>query len=197
MPELVTDGDCRAIVARTLRLAFRWTGDRWAHALELPGGDPLPIVRSLEGDPDRDHSARVVSPAYQQLEFQERGATWQALLVGQSGPHHFSAVFELTEAADAVEVAVDVADRCRAPIEALACTYLIEALSGDLIDAGPTGVAWSLATGRLDFRTTDPAHTQLAEAGRRASRVQANFALLPGVQTHRGAYQWRWTDRRP
>ncbi len=196
MAELVTDGDRRSIQTPSLRLSFRWTGDRWAHAIEVrrPGvPDPVAVVRTIEGDPDRDDPARVVSPAYQQLEFQEGGTGLRALLVGQSGPHHFSAVFAVEEGPDRVDIGVDVADRCRAPIEALACTYLVEATSGDLIDADPASIRWAIAPGRLTLDPTAPSHVQLSEGGRRATRAQAIAALAPGVQTHRCVYHWRWT----
>jgi len=204
MLELVTDGDTRSIVAGGLRLAFRWTGDRWEHALERrqPGeARPLVVARTIEGDPDRDDPARVVSPTYQQLEFQGDGATRQALLVGQSGPHHFSAVFAVEEvprddrpgASRVIIIRVDVADRCRTPVEALACTYLVDAVSDDLVDAGPSLIAWDLGPDRLTFAATEPARVALAEGGRRATQVQALAGPAPGSSTRRCLYSWRWS----
>ena len=121
----------------------------------------------------------------------------QALLVGLSGSHHFSAVFELEEHEGGAVLDVDVADRCRAPIEALACTYWVDARSGDLLGAGPSGIQWSLASGRLDFEASEPGSVQLSEAGRRATRVQANASLVPGAYTHRCLYRWRWSPVTP
>lgn len=202
--------DGRAIVTPSLRLAFRWAGDRWAHALEAigPGPDPRPILlaRTLEGDAGSDHPARVLSPAYQQLHWRRVDDRAEAMLVGQSGPHHFSAVFSVLEDEHRAVVAVDVADRCRAEVEALACTYTVGATSGDLVEAGPDRIAWDLGRGTdpepgpaglLTFSATGPARASMAEAGRRAVRVQAVARIDPGQQTHRCLYQWIWKAPRP
>ena len=195
MPELVHDGDRRLIVAGRLRLAFRWTGERWDHDLEAHPRDHAGhriLAWSVEGDPDRDDPARVVSPAYQQLQFQEDGPTLQALLVGQSGPHHFSAVFAVEEGPNRVVIKVDVADRCRGPVEALAATYTVDARSDDLVDASPSAAAWDFGPDRLTFAATEPASVSLAEAGRRATRIQALAGPGQGSATRRFFYHWRW-----
>ncbi len=103
---------------------------------------------SIEGDPERDDPTRVISPAYQQLQFQTDGPKIiQALLVGQSGPHHFSAVFAMEEAGKpdhvlwpdgafgGIYIGIDVADRCREPVDALASTYNVAATSSNLVGA--------------------------------------------------------------
>ena len=199
------------IVAGAFRLAFLWTGARWVHSLEhraRGASSHRVLAASAEGDPDRDDPARVVSPAYQDIQFQEDGATTQALLVGQSGPHHFSAVFAVERRSRApglgwlhpdppgeeVHVRVDVADRCRAPIEALAASYTVDATSSDLIDARPTVVAWDLGPNRLTFATDYGGPTQVAwaEAGRRATRIQALAGLDPAAATYRFQYLWHW-----
>jgi hypothetical protein len=210
MPELVIDGDRRMIVAGAFRLAFSWTGERWAHSLEHRGRDETShrvLAISVEGDPERDDPARVVSPTFQDLQFQEDGSTIQALLVGQSGPHHFSAVFSVEQRfqgeghgwpyADPpyeIHIKVDVADRCRSPIEALASTYTVDATSSDLIDARPTVAAWDLGANRLTFATDYGGPTQVAwaEAGRRATLVQALAGLDRAGATHRFQYLWHW-----
>ncbi|WP_435006763.1 hypothetical protein P12x_004250 [Tundrisphaera lichenicola] len=191
MLELVSDGDRRSIVTASLRLGFRWSADRWIHAIELISPS-RPIAWTIEGDLDRDDPTRVVSPAYQQLEFQERGSGLQALLVGQSGPHHFSAVFSVEESPGGADIAVDMADRCRSPIEALACTYWVDAVSGDLLEADSSHIRWGIGSGHLDFQASAPSSAQLSEAGRRATRVQATAALDRGSNTQRCLYQWRW-----
>lgn len=191
MLELVSEGDRRSIVTSSLRLEFRWSEDRWIHAIE-PIPSSRPIVRTIEGDLDSDDPTRVVSPAYQQLEFQERDAGLQALLVGQSGPHHFSAVFTVEESRGVSNISVDIADRCRSPVESLTCTYWVDVVSGDLLAADPSLIQWRLGSGQLDFLATQPGSAQLSEAGRRATRVQANASLVRGSNTHRCLYQWRW-----
>jgi hypothetical protein len=101
-----------------------------------------------------------------------------------------------------VVVDVDVADRCRAPVEILAATYLVQLGSSALIDvdAGAEGIAWGgdpLGGGRLEFRGGGGADIALAEAGRRAARVQALARLVPATDHHtrRLVYSWRWTPR--
>jgi hypothetical protein len=209
MPELVIDGDRRMIVARAFRLAFTWNGDRWTHALEHLGRGReahRTLASSFEGDAARDDLSRVVSPAYQDLQFQESESGLMALLVGQSGPHHFSAVFEVEEGTVAnvvgrnpsepvheVIIKVDIADRCRAPVRSLASTYVVEAQSGDL-DAGSDSsvVSWKLESDDLAFSPEAPALASFAEAGRRATRVQACVTPEPGSATHRLIYHWIW-----
>ena len=191
MPEFDVDGETKAIRVGKFRLAFVWSNDRWEHRLEQ--GDPGSILAaSLESDPNRDDPARVVSPAYQQLQFQRIGSTYQALLVGQSGPHHFSAVFGLEAQGTGVSILVDIADRCRSPVEALGATYSVDAGSGDLVDAHPGRAQWSLELGRLEFASISPAQVCLAEAGRRLTQIQALAGLAPGAATHRLLYTWKW-----
>jgi hypothetical protein len=192
MPIACESGDSRSIEAGDFRLVFRWLGHSWTHWIEF-GGQLRVLALALEGDPDRDHPARVVSPAYQQIHFQAEGSTWQALLVGQSGPHHFSAVFDFEDREPGeVRIGVDIADRCRGPIEALASTYTVDARSDELVDASPSRAAWDFGPGRLTFAATSPAQVALAEAGRRATQIQALAGLDSGLATHRLAYTWHW-----
>ena len=201
MPFHSEDGDSRSISAESLRLAFRWTGHSWTHAIELKGstsGRPRVLAVALEGDPERDDPARVVSPAYQQLHFQEaEGSSLQALVVGQSGPHHFSAVFTFEEReGGTIAIGVDVADRCRGVVEALASTYTVDARSDELIEASPSQAAWDFDAGRLTFAAILPAQVALAEAGRRATQMaQALAGPQAGSSTRRYLYTWLWEPK--
>ena len=190
--------DRKSIVLPPFRLDFAWLGDRWTH--ELRAGDGASwrsLARAVEGDAGRDDPARVVSPAYQQLHLQRDDALSRALLVGQSGPHHFSAAFTVREEAGAIVVEADVADRCRSEVAALACTYVVEATSGDLLDADAALANWSIpALGRLAFEVVAPGSLALAEGGRRGTQVQAGARIEPDAQTHRCQYLWRWTPAR-
>ena len=198
MPELSEGEDLRSIKARGLRLVFRWTGARWEHWLDHQPDDrsrPRVLAVSVEDDPTRADPARVVSPAFQQLHFQAEGPAIRALLVGQSGPHHFSAVFTVEEQdAGHVSIRVDVADRCRAPIEILASTYIVDARSGELREASPSLAAWDLGPdlGCLTFFAGKPAQVALAEAGRAATQIQAYDGPEANSATHRLFYQWHW-----
>jgi hypothetical protein len=196
MPFHSEEGDSRSIAAGSLRLAFRWTGHSWLHAVEhLDRDESIPRVLALsrEGDVARDDPRRVVSPAYQQIHFQGEGPVVQALLVGQSGPHHVSAVFDFEEhARGEVTIRVDVADRCREPVDALASTYVVGARSDALVEADPARAAWSFGPGRLTFAAIPPARVALAEAGRLATSIQALAGPQPGAATRRYLYTWRW-----
>jgi hypothetical protein len=116
------------------------------------------------------------------------------MLVGQSGPHHFSAVFSFRIEPGSSAVTVEVADRCLAPLQALASTFLVDLPSGNLADAGPSKVLWSLASppGTLALAAGDGSQIALAEAGRRATRAQAHATVDPGRSTQHYVYQWRW-----
>jgi hypothetical protein len=180
-----------------LRLSFSRVGDRWTHVLEVGDGDgALAVASAVEGDPDRDDPARVVSPSYQEIRPHAFDGGVRALLTGQSSPHHFSAVVTARRDGEGVAVEFDVADRCRRPVAALAGTYLVRLGSGALVDASPGRIVWGgdvLGSGRLEFSAEGPGSVSLGEAGRRAARVQAIALVVPITFTHRFVYRWRWT----
>jgi hypothetical protein len=186
--------DRRAIVAAGLLLEFRWTGDRWSHALGI-GPDLVRVARTVEDDRGGDDPARVVSPAYQQLQCRRAPGGAQVLLVGQSGPHHFSAAFTVREIPGEVGVEADVADRCRAEVVALSCTYRLDLPAGDLVEAEAARLVWEpapLGSGRLVLEAPPPGRVACAEAGRRALHVQAEARIDPAGHTQRCVYRWRW-----
>jgi hypothetical protein len=197
MSELTELGDRRSIEDRNVRLVFQWTGDRWEHWLEDLNSDfevgPRIIANTREGDPERDDPTRVVSPTYQQLQFQPEGSGWQALLVGQSGPHHFSAVFTFKEEIFGdTSIKIDVADRCRGPVESFASTYTVNARPSEIVEASPIRASWDIGPDRLTFVARPPAHVVVAEAGRLATSIQALAGVDPGSSTHRLLYDWHW-----
>lgn len=191
----------RTIAAPGVQLIFSWLGDRWGHALvignDAGAADPSrELARSVESDADRDDPARVVSPAYQELREHPFDDGIRVLLTGQATPHHFSAVVTVRCAGGGIAFEFDVADRCRGHVAALGATYLVPLGSSDLADGTAQRVAWrseGLGQGRvLEFASDGPACVSLAEAGRRASRVQALASIEPRERTHRLVYQWRW-----
>ena len=194
--------DRRSIVAPGLRLTFVRAGARWTHALavgDYPGHNLIEVACTVEGSPDRDDPARVVSPSYQEIQPHASNEGVRVLLTGMSVPHHFSAVVTACRDrnGDGVVIDVDIADRCRAPVAVLAGTYLVQLGSGALVDAGSDRIVWggdALGQGRLEF-TTDggPDTVALAEAGRQATRVQALARIVPTTFTQRLFYRWRWT----
>jgi hypothetical protein len=193
MARIVQTDDDLTVDAPPLRLTFRWDGRRWSHALDVGG---RVVASSVEFEPERDDPDRPVSPAYQQLTGQEEPGVARALLVGQWGPHHGSAVFSASDGPEGVVVEADVAVRSRTPLQSLAATYLAGFTSGDLADADPGGVVWDLAgtcSGRLRFEPGGPScRVSLAEAGRAATRVQASAELAPGAANQRLLYRWVW-----
>jgi hypothetical protein len=198
-----TGDDRQTIHAPGLRLTFRRGGERWAHALAVGDGTSdllIGVAESVEGDTDRDDPARVISPAYQDVQPHFAEGNTCALLTGQSTPHHFSAVVTARRDGPSTVVEVDVADRCRGPIDVLAATYLVQLGSGDLVDAGPGRIIWggqALGRGRLELTAGGASDLAMAEAGRRATRVQALARLDPATYTQRLVYSWRWTPAAP
>jgi hypothetical protein len=192
MAQTVQTDDALVIDAPPVRLSFRWDGLRWTHELFAAG---TLLARSVEWEPGRDDPSTVVSPSFQQISAQNGPEGARALLVGQWGRHHGSAVFDLTEDATGVAIEGDVAVRTREGLRSLASTYTVHRSSGDLVDAGPGGILWALDDppgGVLRFEPVAPARVGLAEAGRRLTRAQALGEVVPGAATQRLRYRWRW-----
>ena len=123
-----------------------------------------------------------------------------ALLTGSSLNHHFSAVFSLsrdTETPDCIVLDVDVADRCRGPVEKLAATYVVSGslLSGEPAHISTTSLEWrteAVHPGRIELiaipfatvdRSTSPAGDQ---------HVQIQARIDAASHTQRLRYRWRW-----
>jgi hypothetical protein len=191
-PRLDDRDDRKAVILDDFRLDFAWVGDRWAHALQTRAGpDWSPLARAVEGSVNGDDPTHVVGPAYQQFHWQADGG--RAMLLGQSGPHHFSAVFAVRRDGGAIVVDVELADRCRAAVAALACTYTVESPPAELVEAESGHASWERSgSGRLTFEAIAPARVAVAEAGRHRTRVQAVAALDPTGQTHRCSYRWHY-----
>ncbi len=194
-----SDDRC-SIGTAAFRLEFVWIGDRWTHGL-LTGPVPpapgtwQPLVLAVESDPARDGPRRVVSPTFQELHLETGGDAPRALLVGQSGPHHFSAVFTVQERAVGVTIEVEVADRCRAEIDAMASTYQVDRPPGALREATPAQATWDLGdptANVLVFEGVASAQVGVSEGGRRATRVQAGTVIEPRRATHCWSYRWRY-----
>jgi hypothetical protein len=194
------------------RVTFVRNDDRWTQHLAFRTGPEAAegatsLVSSVEAEPGREDSNWVVSPVYQELQRHEfagddiRGIC--VLLTGHMHQHHFSAAVSLyrdLEAENFIVLEIDVADRCRAPVSALAATYLVRLGSSELADASQHAIIWSgsapaaeLGSKRLELRCDSPSSLALAEAGRNATRVQILAAIDPTVFTHRLRYRWRWS----
>ena len=185
-----------------LRVAFARPGAVWTHSLIVPDEEELEVARAVETDPERDDPGRVVSPVYQDIQRHQSapGSGLCLLLTGTLSKHHFSAVISLgrdTDRPGGLTLDVDIADRCRAPVEHLTATYTVRLNSGKLGRSGPDAITWDnvgAEMGRLGIEAVAPSTLVLAEAGRSATRVQVMAAIQPGSFTHRLHYRWRWTS---
>jgi hypothetical protein len=177
----------------SLRLEFQWQRDRWIHILQLLGGErALPVASSFEHDPDRDEPTRVVSPTFQEIQFREDAP--ELFLLGRSGPHHFSAVVAVWDGDD-TSVEVDVADRCREPMESLASTYTVALTAGELRHADTAVVSWapSAFPGReLCLEGLGRTAISLGEGTRSSLRIQASAPAEQSSFTHRCQFRWVW-----
>ena len=214
-----TSSAAETIVASCFELRFWWHEDRWRHEIvSTAAAASLPRVAAVEATVDLEGHHRIVSPTYQQIHLDEDRAAGsvRAFLVGQSGPHHFSAAFHVQERPHGAVVDVDVADRCLAPVEYLAATYHVEASHGSWTeethaesDPGSTidpAVAARRAIvltcehphARLIFEADHPGRHLAEEAGHGSVRVQALAHAAAADRTHRFRYRWRWVnDSRP
>ena len=196
------------IVASCCELRFWWHQDRWKHeVVSTAQAESLPRLSAVEAVADLAEHARVVSPTYQQIHLEEdKGKkVVRAFLVGQSGPHHFSAAFEVEDRPHGAVIDVDVADRCLSPVEYLAATYAIEPSSGTWTTEAPTQadavdvrsaivLTCEHPHSRLIFEADAPARHAVEEAGHGSVRVQALAQLRPSDRTHRFRYRWRWVN---
>ncbi len=207
------------IIASCCQLRFWWHEDRWRHEIVSTGqAESVPRVASVEATTDPEGHTRIVSPTYQQIHLdqdKDKGIV-RAFLVGQAGPHHFSAAFLVEERPHGAVIDVDVADRCLSPVEYLAATYKVEPTTGawasrDHATDDPDSAADPVVANRPEIvLTCENPHTQLIfeadaparyateEAGHGAVRIQALAQPRAADQTHRFRYRWRWVnDSRP
>lgn len=197
--KFVPGEDLQFLRAPGLRLEFRRSGERWTHSLSVGAGEQalLSVVAvTVEADPTRNDPVRVVSPIYQDVQPHFADGETCALLTGHWIPHHFSAVVTARLDGPSAVFDIDIADRCRAAIDALAATYLIQLGSSDLVEADSRRIVWrgdALGQGRLEFTTGGDIQVALAEAGRQGTLVQALARLVSTTYTQRLFYSWRWT----
>ncbi len=149
---------------------------------------------------------RIPNPVYQAFVPHElagdRGTGLCALLTGSCFNHHFSAVFSLfsdPEMPPRLIFDVDLADRCRGPVEELAATYIISEKTGSAtsISAGSNRVAWHGASpgdGLLELIAMPPAVIGDPSSFSTATRVQVQARIDPGTHTQRLHYRWRWAS---
>jgi hypothetical protein len=199
-PVLVSEGDVRSIADRDFALVFERIGDRWTHSIEGARSHLTPremIARAVEWDADRDDHLRVAGPVFQELQFQtDSEGRHQALLLGMSGRHHFSAAFALVPSEGGINLSVDIADRCRDEVVTVCSTYTALLHSGELVHADVQRIEWDLGSRSLILAAGPSTSLSMAEAGRRATRVQATAISEAGESTRRWAFSWTLLDSR-
>jgi hypothetical protein len=181
-------------------IGFRRLGPRWAEVILGPGSSDG-LARAFIVATDEQDPARLVHPVYQEahLHRPEDGSNPCLLMTGRAFDHHFSAAISLasdSSRSSRIILDLDVADRCRSPVQLLSATYVLPLDSGALIDAAPDRVIWQVPDslpGRLELHAVPPASLTLAEAGRVATRVQIVAPIQPKTFTHRLRYRWCWT----
>ncbi|OJW06373.1 MAG: hypothetical protein BGO49_03145 [Planctomycetales bacterium 71-10] len=195
--ELSEGDELVTIRTQAVRVALRRTADRWIH--EVGPADGPPWLATIEDPPESADPSQVVSPVYQEVQhhsFDDDDRRVRLLLTGLLHKHHFSAVLTVQVDDDgATVVDLDVADRCRDVVSRLAATYEVRLGPGDLEDAGPRAVAWSLGDATLALAAVDGAGLATASKGPRSVQVQALASLTPGAFTHRLRYRWTWATR--
>jgi hypothetical protein len=215
-PTLCGPGACLCFSAASgwvhrLRLfadAGATTGGRIDFRRELAWVSAAPEIHIEPADP-----SRVLNPVYQEFSRHEpptdKVPGLCLLLTGSAFEHHFSGVFCLHRdptMPSRIVFDVDVADRCRAPIELLAATYQFTHRGGHpwLIDASPcarragsTAIAWTggpLGDGMLELLADRPEALVSREVHGLFTSVQIQSQIDPDTFTHRLRYRWRWTS---
>jgi hypothetical protein len=155
---------------------------------------------------DRARGACIDDPVYQEVVQHELSAKLGtglcALLTGSCFNHHFSAVFSLygdRETPECMVLDVDIADRCRGPVEKLAATYLV---SGTALRSGArrssTGsVLWEGAgrsCGMFELIAEPPATIEISSSSSPDMRAEIRAKVDPATHTQRLRYRWRWTS---
>lgn len=192
----------QAIGTSGFKLVFHWVEDRWAHAI-LVGEAPEThlAVRSIEGGVIGYDAREIAEPVYQEVNIGRDGDAAVALLIGQSGRHHFSATFRLVEMGTNISVHADIADRQTRPLpepRPLACTYVVESPPNCIEESSHKFVRWSCShpAGRLVIAAADSMPTSTIvltdDAGPDACLVRPIARFDLEATTQRSRFTWTW-----
>ncbi len=150
--------------------------------------------------------SRIDDPVYQEIVQHELSAELGpglcALLTGSCFNHHFSAVFSLypdPEMPERMVLDVDVADRCRGPVEKLAATYFLSGPSPRprASQSSERSVAWEgVDRSRvvLELLAEAPATVEISDWRFGQVRAEIRAKVDPATHTQRLRYRWRWTS---
>jgi hypothetical protein len=151
-------------------------------------------------------ASQITDPVYQEIVqhelAEEPGSGLCALLTGSCFNHHFSAVFSLHRDLETPEwtvLEVDIADRCRGPVEKLAATYFVSGEAARTRASRSTNgsVAWEgvdLRRGLLELIAHTPATVEVSRSSSARDRVEIRAKIDPETHTQRLRYRWRWTS---
>jgi hypothetical protein len=193
MAERHTSSTRWSIRTPNLRLEFQSTPAGWMHWIEVrTNSEWVEVARSVERDPELGDARRVVSPTYQDIEFQDGTDHLGTLLLGQFGPHHFSAVCAVWQRENAVGIDVDVADRCRTAVDLLACTYRLPFQDKATIAVSEERVAWLHPAGELVLEGLGSTRVAVLGSETLGTAVQVSPQINQADLTHRCIYRWIW-----
>ena len=164
-----------AVVTPHVSYRFLWMGDHWKQEIVSCGGcQAIPRIWSVEQRPTQDLTENLGSPLYQTLSIgQEHPGIAMAHLVGQSGPHHYTATYRFEERPEEFLVDVEVTDKCLHATLPITATYLIESSQGWL-DCGETAtITWHNPESCLVFEAEPPAKVEANESGMGTIRLKA------------------------
>lgn len=202
----VIEDDRRLVLAdhrRSFQLVFERQGESWRHAMgwlilvddyDRFRGDYSQVLASVEADPSRHDSPDVLSPTYQDLRRESRAGAEQVLLLGQYGPHRFSAVFELRFEGGETVLDIDIADRCRKPFRALASTYAVKNVAA-LCAHEDRACDFVEALRQVPFFRVEaeaPADVQVRPLDFGSTLLQVSTTPALDASTHRCRYLFRW-----
>jgi hypothetical protein len=148
---------------------------------------------------------RIDNPVFQEVVPHgfsgDTGTGLVALLTGSCLNHHFSAVFSLyrePETAGCIILDVDVADRCRGPVEKLAATYVVGAKSfgAEPRHVSAQSIEWRSEDshlGRIELVAIPFATVDLRASSSGDMHAQIQAKIDPASHTQRLRYRWRWT----
>ncbi len=182
-------------------VGFRRLGVRWAEVILGPGSSDGLASAYIVATEDQD-PARLINPVYQEahLHRPDDDSNPCLLMTGRAFDHHFSAAITLASdpaRSSRISLDMDVADRCRSPVQLLSATYIVPLDSGALVDAAPDRIIWQVqdpVPGRLELTAITPlSRSRWPRPGRQATRVQVLAPIQPGTFTHRLRYRWCWT----
>ncbi len=199
--ELIEEADRRVLLNRSrgFVLVFDRHGESWSHHMGSLGADgrweggSARLLASVEALPERLEVERIVSPTYQDLHVDRSKREPEVLLVGQYGPHRYSAVFSL-ECGDDVGIVVDLADRCRQSYDNLACTYqLAERATFESGDQRRLVFGWPAPSDAwVQLEAAEPASVQARPVNAFTTLVQVLTTPAQASATHRCRYALRW-----